>query len=98
MKGLHIHVHVHERNSARRQGAIMSALTRLEEEVTETKSVLAGLITLVTGLAQQIRNNAANEAAMNKLADELDTENKKIAQAVVDNTPAAEEPPPVPEV
>ena len=71
-----------------------AAMDRLTSEVAETSTAVDSILTLVEGLAQQIRDNAADPVALNKLADELDAKQQKIADAVAANTPA----PPVPPV
>jgi predicted nucleic acid-binding Zn-ribbon protein len=86
--------HHHELLHQIKEGIItMSAeLDRLTTEVAETKSAVASVLTLVAGLAQQIRDNATDPAALNALADDLDASQKDIADAITANTPA-EEPP-----
>lgn len=73
-----------------------AALDRLTAEVAETKTVAASLEAVVAGLAQQIRDNIGDDAALNALADDLDATNKGIADAVTANTPAAPAPTPEP--
>lgn len=77
-------------------------MDRLTQEVADTKTSVDSVITLVEGLAQQIRDNAGDPAALNALADELDAQQGRISAAVTANTapPPAEpptEPAPVPE-
>lgn len=81
-----------------RSDKMSAELDRLTTEVTETKSSVESVITLVDGLAQQIRDLANDPAALNALADELDAQQARIAAAVTANTPAPPEPPvePVP--
>lgn len=68
------------------------ALDRLKAEVAETKSVNESVRTLIGGMAEQIRTLAANggasDAELNQMADELDAEQAKMAQAVQANTVA----------
>ena len=65
----------------------MSAeLDRLTASVTKIKDQDDSIIALVNGLAQQIRDNAGNPAALNALADSLDAEATKVADAVTANT------------
>lgn len=66
-------------------------LDRLTAEVAETSTAVDSIITLVDGLAQQIRDAAADPAKLMALADELDAKQAAIAAAVAANTPA---PPP----
>lgn len=66
----------------------MSAeLERLTTEVTEIGAVVDSAVTLINGLAQQIRDLATDPAALNALADELDTKANALAAAVAANTP-----------
>ncbi len=64
-------------------------LDRLTSSVAALKSKDDSLIALVQGLAQIIRDNASNPAALAALADSLDTESGKIQAAIDANTPAA---------
>jgi uncharacterized coiled-coil protein SlyX len=65
----------------------MSAeLDRLTASVAKIKTQDDSIIALVNGLAQQIRDNAGNPAALNALADSLDAEAQKVADSVTANT------------
>lgn len=81
--------HHHELLHDIKEGNItMSAeLDRLTTEVAETKTAVASVLALVEGLAQQIRDNATDPVALNKLADDLDAAQQDIAAAVTANTP-----------
>lgn len=71
----------------------MSAqLDTLTNEVAETKTVVQSAVTLIEGLAQQIRDLKDDPAALEALAAELDSTTNALAAAVTANTPA--EPPP----
>jgi len=80
----------------------MSAeLDRLTQEVQQNSSAVDSIITLVNGLAEQIRNSVNDPAALNQLADDLDAQQGRISAAVTANTPAPPvepEPPAEPEV
>lgn len=68
----------------------MSAeLDRLTAAVAAEKTADDSLIALVQGLAQQIRDNATDPAALTALADSLDADQAAIAAAVAENTPPA---------
>lgn len=68
----------------------MSAeIDRLTASVTSLTTVDDSLVALVGNLAQTIRDNATDPAALNALADKLDAESTKVADAVTANTPAA---------
>lgn len=75
------------------KGNAMSAqLDTLTNEVAETKTVVQSAVTLIEGLAQQIRDLKDDPAALEALAAELDSTTNALAAAVTANTPA--EPPP----
>lgn len=67
----------------------------MRREVTETKTSVDSIRALVAGLAQQIRDNVNDEAALNELADSLDADQAGIAEDVAANTPAPPAEPPV---
>lgn len=52
-------------------------------------TVIASLETVVSGMAQQIRDNANDPAKLQAIADELDANTSTLAASVVANTPAA---------
>lgn len=73
----------------------MSAqLDKLTTEVAETKTVAASAVTLIEGLAQQIRDLKDDPIALEALAAELDSTTNALAAAVAANTPPVVEPPP----
>ena len=71
---------------------IMVDLSRLESEVAEVKTVAESAKTLIEGLATELRNMPATQAAINAMADKLDAESNALAEAVAANTPAVEPP------
>ena len=67
----------------------MSAqLDQLKAKVARNTTVAQSAVTLIKGLAQQIRDNADDPAAMAALADELDATDTDLGNAVTENTPA----------
>src|SRR5687768_15277925 len=68
-------------------------LQRLTNEVTEVKTVNQSAITLLQSLSTLIRESIDNKAALNALADSLDTDTNELAAAVTANTPSENEPP-----
>ena len=68
-------------------GKMSAELDRLTAEVTEMGAVVDSAVTLINGLAQQIRDLATDPAALNGLADELDAKANALAAAVAANTP-----------
>lgn len=82
---------------ARKEIATMSPkIQKLTQEVAEMKEVNTSAITLITGLAQQIRESKDDADALDKLAGDLDAQAKSLAAAVTANTPAADTEPPAP--
>jgi len=68
----------------------MSALTDLQAEVEKVKTVEASAVTLITNIAQMLRDAiaAGDPAALTKLASDLDASATTLADAVTANTPA----------
>jgi len=64
-------------------------LSALQTEVEQQQSVVQSAITLIGGLAQQLRDAAGDPAAIQALADQLDASTNALAAAVEANTPAA---------
>lgn len=85
------------------KGMTMSAVVeRLTQSVTNLTSVTDSASALIASLAQEIRDNATDEAALRELADRLDSESAELSAAVTANTPAddssgGESPAPTPE-
>lgn len=72
---------------------IMTALEELETEVKENSDVIDSAVTLIKGLAQLVKDAGTDPVKLRNLVTLLDTKAKELAQVVVENTPAAEEPP-----
>jgi chromosome segregation ATPase len=71
------------------KGELMSAaLDKLTAKVTETTSVMQSAVTLIAGLADQIRQLKDEPVKLEALAAELDTKRAELAAAVSANTPA----------
>ena len=82
-----------------KQGEIMAGeMKRLTDEVAETKTVMQSASTLLGKLSDLIRQNAGDPVALKALADDLDSEQAKLAAAITANTPADVPPPPSDEV
>jgi HD superfamily phosphodiesterase len=64
---------------------------RLVDELEENTSVVSSAVALLNSLAQEIRDNAEDEDAINAIADRLDANTNALAQAVAANTPAEED-------
>lgn len=70
------------------------ALDRIKQEVAENRTVVDSAITLISGLAQQIRDAIDDPEELNALADQLDAQQADLGAAVTANTseaPAPEE-------
>lgn len=68
----------------------MSAeMDRIKASVAALTTAEKSLVKLVKDLAQLIRDNATDPAALTAIADEMDADSKEIADAVVENTPPA---------
>jgi predicted RND superfamily exporter protein len=75
-----------ELGDAKRDHDMAKSLDRLMQEVTENREAVGSIEQLVTGLAQQIRDAAGDEAALERLADELDANTGRLGKVVLDNT------------
>jgi hypothetical protein len=67
---------------------------RLETEVSENTTVIQSAVTLLTGIAQAIRDAAADQTKILSLADTLDQQTAALAGAIAANTGAPAEPTP----
>lgn len=76
-----------------REHFMANTLDHIKASVAANLTVTQSVLTLVSGLAQQIRDNAEDPAALEALAGQLDAENAQLAQAVTDNTPTPPAPP-----
>jgi hypothetical protein len=88
---------------ARRLGRIEKALTHLIErteqmaldlvplttEVSEISTVVDSAVSLLSSIAQDIRDNVANQAKLTELAAQLDTKARVLGEAIAASTPAA---------
>ena len=66
-------------------------LSDLQREVAENGEVIASASALIASLAQEIRENAGNQAALNELANRLDQNSRGLAEAVALNTDSDDE-------
>lgn len=74
---------------ARKVQQMTTALDRLRSDVAALATVNGSVLTLITSLAQQIRDNTGNDEALNALADDIENQAAGLAAAVAANTPAA---------
>lgn len=66
-----------------------AAIDKLTEKVSAMEVAVDGGVTLIQGLAAQMREVADDPDQINALADRVDAKAQEMAQAIVDNTPAA---------
>ena len=76
-----------ELTDLRRSEEMKDQLAKIEKEVSENSDAVDSAVTLLTGLAAEIRDAAGNEEAIEALATKLDQNSTRLAKAVVDNTP-----------
>ena len=69
-------------------GFTMALLDALTEKVTKLETVEESAIALLNELSALIRANATDPAALKALADRIDSDATKLADAVTANTPA----------
>lgn len=67
-------------------------LARVQTEVTEISGSVDSAVALLQKLAQLIRDNASDPAALTKIADDLDAKGTQLAEAVVANDPDLPQP------
>lgn len=90
-----VHIHVHTEASPlleqilEETQAMSDAVNRLQADITNLTSINQSAIALITGLAQQVRDNATDPAALNALADQLEASSSELASAVTANTTAS---------
>lgn len=68
---------------------IMADLTQLTADVAQLESVDESAITLIAGLAQQIKDAGTDPVALKALTDRMEAESTKLAGAVTANTAPA---------
>jgi len=71
---------------------IVATLADVQAAVTAEDTVIDSAVTLIQGLAAQIKALPANQAAIDALAADVTAKAKVLADAVVANTPAAPTP------
>lgn len=67
----------------------MATLADLKAQVEAEETVQTSLITLLTGLADQVKNLAPTQAAIDELAAKIQADTDTMSAAVVANTPVA---------
>ncbi len=70
-----------------RQRVILMTLDELKAKVQANTDVTTSAVTLINGLAEQLRAIATDPVAIQALADQLDAADKSLAAAIQANTP-----------
>jgi chromosome segregation ATPase len=70
----------------------MTTIAELKAKVAAGTSVIASVKTALAGLRDQVKALQPNQADIDELAANFDAEMADLANAVVENTPAAEDP------
>jgi hypothetical protein len=70
----------------------MSTLKDLQDAVTAEDQVIDSAITLINGLAEQVKNLAPTQEAIDALAADIKSKSEALAAAVAANTTAAAPP------
>jgi cephalosporin hydroxylase len=70
-----------------KEDAMSAELDRLTAQVAATTTIEQSAITLIQGIAQQLRDAATDPAKITALADSLHTSADALAAAVTANTP-----------
>lgn len=86
----HVNVTIHQHDVGvlvEELKTMSAALDRLTTEVSETRGAVNSAVTLIQGLAQQIRDLKEDPVALEALANDLDQQQTEIAAAVAANTP-----------
>lgn len=73
-------------------------LEDLRKHVTEIESASASAVSMLQGLSQIIKEAANNPVEIRRISAEIGQAAQELSKAVVDNTPAADDQPPVPGV
>lgn len=69
-------------NLLQRSTDMSASLDRLTQEVSQTRGVVESAVTLLAGLAAQIRDSIGDDEALEALADDLDNQQAALAQAI----------------
>lgn len=77
-----------KRDLAYMENRIMAAIDDLIAEVEETKTVTKSVLALIQGLKDRLEEAGTDPAKLQAVIDDLDAQNKALADAVAANTPA----------
>lgn len=73
---------------AQMENRIMAALDDLQAEVEENSTVIGSAVALLKGLKEKLDAAGTDPVKLKALSDQLDAQNKALAEAVAANTPA----------
>jgi hypothetical protein len=76
------------RKILRGEQAIMASVADLQAKVANATTIEESAVTLIQGLSQQLRDNATDPAAIQAMADQLDSATADLSSAISANTPA----------
>ena len=62
-------------------------LTKIKTEVEGLTDVVDSVVTMLTGLAEEVRNAGASQASLDQLASAIESQKQELADAVAANTP-----------
>lgn len=82
-----------ETSMAQGIGTVVEELTNLQAKVAKGNTLVQSTRDMIAGLRDQLHANATDPAAIRAIADNLVAQQDAWAQALVDNTSAAGEPP-----
>ena len=74
---------------SRKVDKLMATLADLQAEVAAEDTVIDSAVTLIQGLADQVKNLQPNQAAIDALAADIKGKSDALAAAVAANTPVA---------
>lgn len=84
------------RNTRKMEHEMSVEFDDLKREVEESRTVTESAAALIQGLADEIRANKDDPAALEELAKALDAQTQSLASSVSANTPNPEPPGPTP--
>jgi hypothetical protein len=74
-----------------KEEAQMANIQALQDAVAQQTTVVQSIVTLLDGIAQQLRDAGSDPEAIDAVIDALEANTQSLAEAVARNTTAAEE-------
>ena len=89
---VHVYLHNTDDKLVKKVNKLMATINDLKAAVERNTSVDDSVLTMLTGLVQQLKDAQANNdpAAIDQLIAQLDANTQKMTDAVTANTPAEE--------